>query len=49
MILDLRSRIPELPERETQRFAEKYKLSSDYINILVSDLERANYFEKPAV
>lgn len=46
MILDLRSRIPELPEQKRKRFAEKYKLSSDYINILVSDLERANYFEK---
>lgn len=35
----------ELPELKRIRFAEQYKLSKDYIEILVSDLDRANYFE----
>lgn len=35
----------ELPQEKRERFAEQYKLSSDYINILVSDQDRANYFE----
>lgn len=38
--------MPELPKQKRERFAEQYKLSSDYINILVSDLDRANYFEE---
>lgn len=42
----LRYKVIELPEQKRKRFAEQYKLSGDYINLLVSDLERANYFEK---
>ena len=41
----LNSKLPELPEQKRKRFAEQYKISSDYINILVSDFDRANYFE----
>ncbi len=36
----------ELPQQKRDRFAEEYKLTIDYINILVSDLDRANYFEE---
>ncbi len=36
----------ELPEQKRKRFEEQYKLSKDYIEILVSDLGRANYFEE---
>jgi aspartyl-tRNA(Asn)/glutamyl-tRNA(Gln) amidotransferase subunit B len=36
----------ELPEQKRKRFEEQYKLSKDYIEILVSDLSRANYFEE---
>lgn len=35
----------ELPEQKRIRFEKEYKLSKDYIEILVSDLDRANYFE----
>lgn len=37
--------MPELPAQKRIRFEKEYKLSKDYINILVSDLNRANYFE----
>ena len=37
--------MPELPQQKRERFEKEYKLSSDYINILVSDLDRSNYFE----
>ena len=36
----------ELPEQKRKRFEEQYKLSKDYIEILVSNLNRANYFEE---
>ena len=38
--------MPELPQQKRERFEETYKLSKDYIEILVSDLSRANYFEE---
>lgn len=38
----------ELPQEKRERFAEQYKLPNDYIEILVSDLDRANYFEECA-
>ncbi len=41
----LREQLTELPEQKRKRFEKEYKLSKDYINILVSDLNRANYFE----
>lgn len=37
--------IIELPQGKRERFEKEYKLSKDYIEILVSDLNRANYFE----
>ena len=42
----LRLQIPELPEKKRKRFAEKYKLPKDFIDILVSDQPRADYFEE---
>ena len=41
----LRYKVIELPEQKRNRFEDQYKLSKDYIEILVSDLDRANYFE----
>ncbi len=35
----------ELPQEKRERFEKKYKLSKEYIDILVSNLVRANYFE----
>jgi len=40
------TKIPELPEQKRKRFAEEYKLSKDYVEILISDLTRADYFEQ---
>lgn len=37
--------IPELPQAKRERFQDIYKLPKDYAEILVSDLDRANYFE----
>lgn len=45
-IKNLESGLPELPQQKRERFEEEYKLSSDFINILVSDLNRADYFEE---
>jgi len=36
----------ELPEQKRKRFLEVYSLSKEYIEILVSDLTKANYFEE---
>ena len=47
-ISSLKSGIPELPEQKRKRFAEKYKLPKDFIDILVSDLIRSDYFEEAA-
>ncbi len=44
-IKNLKLKIPELPQAKRERFQDIYKLSKDYIEILVSDLNRANYFE----
>ncbi len=41
----IRATLPELPEAKRIRFATDYELSKDYIDILVSDLARANYFD----
>jgi len=38
--------ILELPQTKRERFEEQYKLTKEYIEILVSDLDRANYFEE---
>jgi len=44
-IANIQSSIPELPQQKRERFEKDYKLSKDYVNILISDLDRANYFE----
>ena len=45
-IENLKSEIPELPDEKKKRFIEKFKLSPYEANILVSDIETSNYFEK---
>lgn len=42
------TKIPELPQQKRERFLEQYKLSKDYVEILISDLARADYFESAA-
>lgn len=41
----IRATLPELPAAKRVRFATDYELPKDYIDILVSDLARANYFD----
>jgi aspartyl-tRNA(Asn)/glutamyl-tRNA(Gln) amidotransferase subunit B len=45
-ILNIKSQIPELPGAKRERFEKDYKLPSDFIEILVSDKDRADYFEE---
>src|SRR6185369_8692754 len=42
----LKNTLPELPKQKRERFMADYKLPKDYSEILVSDFERANYFEE---
>lgn len=44
-ILDLRSKIPELPQMKKQRFIKDYAISADMAEILTTDKLRADYFE----
>lgn len=44
----LRSEIPELPSEKRLRFVKDYQISKDFSEILVQDLDRADYFEKAA-
>ncbi len=44
----LRSQLPELPSEKRKRFETEYKLSKDFIEILVSDKLRSEYFEQAA-
>lgn len=44
----LNAKLIELPEQKRRRFLDEYKLPKDYIEILVSDINRANYFENCA-
>lgn len=44
-IENIKSSLPELPTEKRKRFAADYGLPNDYIEILVSDVERSNYFE----
>lgn len=46
LIKKIKEPLPELPENKRVRFEKEYELSKDYIEILVSDLNRANYFEE---
>lgn len=41
----IKNSLPELPAEKRKRFAANYGLPNDYIEILVSDIERSNYFE----
>jgi aspartyl-tRNA(Asn)/glutamyl-tRNA(Gln) amidotransferase subunit B len=42
----IRSEIPELPDEKKKRFIDKFNLSPYEANILVSDKETSEYFEK---
>ncbi len=42
----IKDTLPELPKQKRKRFVTDYKLPNDYAEILVFDLERANYFEE---
>lgn len=44
-INNLQLTIPELPQQKRERFEKEYKISKDFIEILVSDKSRADYFE----
>jgi aspartyl-tRNA(Asn)/glutamyl-tRNA(Gln) amidotransferase subunit B len=44
-IKNLQLTIPELPEQKKERFKTEYALPGDFIEILVSDKTRADYFE----
>lgn len=45
-INDLQLSIPELPQAKRERFEKEYKISKEFIEILVSDKNRADYYEK---
>lgn len=42
----LKEDLPELPEERRIRFEKEYKISKDFIEILVSDNPRSEYFEE---
>ena len=44
-VSSIKKSITELPQQKRERFEKEYILSKDYIEILISDLSRANYFE----
>lgn len=43
---DLRRKLPELPEAKAQRFKEEFKLPEKDIEILISEKDLADYFER---
>jgi aspartyl-tRNA(Asn)/glutamyl-tRNA(Gln) amidotransferase subunit B len=45
-ISKIKNQIPELPEQKRKRFASEHKLPNDFIEILVADKVRADYFEE---
>ncbi|MDP3994646.1 MAG: Asp-tRNA(Asn)/Glu-tRNA(Gln) amidotransferase subunit GatB [bacterium] len=45
-IKNLKTNLPELPNKKREIFKTEYGLPDDYIEILVSDKFRADYFEK---
>lgn len=44
----IKNTIPELPSQKRLRFENEYKISKDFSDILVSDKDRAKYFEEAA-
>lgn len=45
-IQKLKDSLPELPEEKRERFTKEFGLQKDFIEILVSDKDRANYYEE---
>lgn len=45
-IKTLSEQIPELPQQKRERFEKEYGITKDFADILVLDLNRANYFEE---
>lgn len=45
-INELRNSLPEMPNEKRKRYTESFDLSLDYVDILVSDIERSLYFER---
>lgn len=48
-ISKVKTEIGELPEQKRKRFEEEYKLPKNFIEILVADKKRADYFERVLV
>lgn len=48
-IKNIMNKISELPEEKREKFNEVYKLPKDYAEILISDINRVNYFESAVV
>jgi aspartyl-tRNA(Asn)/glutamyl-tRNA(Gln) amidotransferase subunit B len=47
-ISEIKRQVPELPQEKRKRFASDYKLPQAFIEVLVSDQLRSNYFEEAA-
>lgn len=45
-IANIKSQILELPQQKRERFQKQYGISKDFVDILVLDKERADYFEE---
>jgi len=46
LIEKIQNSLPELPKGKRVRFVENYMLPADYVDILVSDSKRSEYFEE---
>lgn len=42
----IKSQLPELPSKKGARFEKEFGITKDFINILISDKTRADYFEE---
>lgn len=47
-IEEIRKQIPELPQEKRERFMSSFGIPSNYADILISDLTKADYFEEAA-
>ena len=45
-IANLKSQIPELPSERKKRFTKEYELPQNYVEILIQEKQRDDYFEK---